>query len=46
MFDQTYTITYMREGYNDTEHDLEQLSGIIKGKLELRDFKEITDRNG
>lgn len=34
----------MREGYQDTEHDLEQVSQIIKGKLTFEDFKEITDR--
>ena len=34
----------MREGYRDTEHDLEQVSQIIKGKLTFEDFKEITDR--
>lgn len=38
------TITYMREGYEDTEHDLEQVSQIVKGKLTFEDFKEITDR--
>jgi hypothetical protein len=34
----------MREGYEDTEHDLEQVSQIMKGKLTFDDFKEITDR--
>jgi hypothetical protein len=34
----------MREGYQDTEHDLEQVSQVIKGKLTFEDFKEITDR--
>jgi hypothetical protein len=44
ILDQGVTITYMREGYEDTEHDLEQVSQIIKGKLTFEDFKEITDR--
>lgn len=44
ILDQGVTITYMREGYQDTEHDLEQVSQIIKGKLTFEDFKEITDR--
>jgi hypothetical protein len=44
VLDQGVTITYMREGYRDTEHDLEQVSQIIKGKLTFEDFKEITDR--
>jgi len=34
----------MREGYEDTEHDLEQVSQIVKGKLTFEDFKEMTDR--
>ena len=44
VLDQGVTITYMREGYRDTEHDLEQVSQIITGKLTFEDFKEITDR--
>lgn len=44
ILDQGVTITYMREGYKDTEHDLEQVSQIIKDKLTFEDFKEITDR--
>ena len=44
ILDQGVTITYMREGYEDTEHDLEQVSQILKGKLTFEDFKEITDR--
>lgn len=44
ILDQGGTITYMREGYEDTEHDLEQVSQIVKGKLTFEDFKEITDR--
>ena len=44
ILDQGVTITYMREGYEDTEHDLEQVSQIIKGKLTFEDFKEITER--
>jgi RNAse (barnase) inhibitor barstar len=43
ILDQGETITYMRKGYGDTEHDLEQVSQIIKGKLTFEDFKEITD---
>ena len=34
----------MREGYKDTENDLQQISQVIKGKLTFEDFKEITDR--
>jgi hypothetical protein len=41
---QGVTITYMREGYEYTEHDLEQVSQVIKGKLTFEDFKEIRDR--
>lgn len=44
ILDQGGTITYMREGYEDTEHDLEQVSQIVKGKLTFEDFKEMTDR--
>lgn len=44
ILDQGMTITYMREGYEDTEHDLEQVSQIVKGKLTFEDFKEMTDR--
>jgi hypothetical protein len=45
ILDQRVTITYMREGFEDTEHDLEQVSQIIKGKLTFEDFKEITDEH-
>jgi hypothetical protein len=34
----------MREGYEDTEHDLEQISKTIEGKLKFEDFNEITKR--
>ena len=44
ILDQGVTLTYMREGYKDTENDLQQISQVIKGKLTLEDFKEITDR--
>jgi hypothetical protein len=44
ILDQGVTLTYMREGYADTDHDLEQISQIMKGKLTFEDFKEITDR--
>jgi hypothetical protein len=44
ILDQGTTITYMREGYQDTEYDLEQISETIEGKLKFEDFKEITKR--
>ena len=44
ILDQGVTLTYMREGYKDTENDLQQISQVIKGKLTFEDFKEITDR--
>ena len=44
ILDQGVTLTYMREGYKDTESDLQQISQIIRGKLTFEDFKEITDR--
>lgn len=31
----------MKEGYQDTEHDLEQLSAIIEGKLTKEDFEDV-----
>jgi len=34
----------MKEGYQDTENDLLQLSGAIKGKLTKSDFKDILKR--
>lgn len=34
----------MREGNEDTEHDLERVSQIIKGKLTFEDLKEIIGR--
>lgn len=42
--DQATTITYMKEGYEDTEHDLEQLASSVKGKLTKSDFTEILKR--
>jgi hypothetical protein len=44
ILDQGVTLTYLREGYEDTEHDLEQLSDVIEGKLTKQDFKEIIKR--
>jgi hypothetical protein len=38
------TITYMKEGYEDTENDLLQLSSSLKGKLTKSDFSEILKR--
>ncbi|MCC7526407.1 MAG: hypothetical protein IT250_16385 [Chitinophagaceae bacterium] len=42
--DQSTTITYMKEGYEDTEFDLEQLASSVKGKLTKSDFSEILKR--
>ena len=44
ILDQGTTITYMKEGYQDTENDLLQLSGAIKGKLTKSDFNDILKR--
>ncbi|MGE0773391.1 MAG: hypothetical protein AB7K37_16885 [Cyclobacteriaceae bacterium] len=43
ILDQGVTITYMKEGYRDTESDLEQLSKVIEGRLTLDDFKGNVD---
>ena len=42
--DQATTITYMKQGYEDTEYDLEQLASSIKGNLTKLDFSEILER--
>ena len=34
----------MKEGYEDTEFDLMQVSSCIKGKLSRSDFQEIINR--
>ncbi len=44
VLDQGATITYMKEGYEDTEFDLEQVASSIKGKLYKSDFNEILKR--
>lgn len=44
IIDQGVTIAHMKEGYQDTEADLEQISKVIEGKLAFEDFKEISDR--
>jgi len=44
ILDQGVTLTYMKEGYEDTEYDLLQISKVIEGKLTFDDFKEISDR--
>lgn len=44
IIDQAYSITYLREGYQDTEHDLEQISRVIEGRLTRKDFSVIDDR--
>jgi hypothetical protein len=44
ILDQSVTITHMSDSSFGTENDLEQISGVIKGKLMFGDFKEITDR--
>ena len=44
ILDQGTTITYMKEGYEDTESDLLQLSGAVKGKLTKTDFNDILKR--
>ena len=42
--DQATTITYLKEGYEETEYDLEQLASSVKGKLSKSDFTEILKR--
>lgn len=44
ILDQGTTITYMKEGYEDTESDLLQISGALKGKLTKSDFNDILKR--
>jgi hypothetical protein len=44
VIDQGTTITYMKEGHEDTENDLLQLSSSLKGKLTKSDFSEILKR--
>jgi hypothetical protein len=34
----------MKEGYQDTEYDLEQLANSVKGKLTKSDFSDILKR--
>jgi hypothetical protein len=34
----------MKEGYEDTEYDLQQLAGSVKGKLTKSDFSEMLKR--
>ena len=34
----------MKEGYEDTQFDLEQLAKLVKGKLHKSDFGEIFKR--
>lgn len=41
VIDQSVTLTYMQEGYQDTESDLQQISSSIKGRLNRDDFKDI-----
>jgi len=44
VLDQSFSLTYMKEGYEDTEHDLMQVCNSVKGKLSRKDFKDIIDR--
>jgi transcriptional regulator CtsR len=44
IIDQGTTITYMKEGYEDTEYDLKQLASSVKGKLTKSDFSAILKR--
>jgi hypothetical protein len=43
--DKAVTIAYMKDGYENTEQDLEQLSQFIKGRLYKSDFKDYYLRN-
>lgn len=42
--DQAVTLTYLRDSDKGTESDLKEFSQIIKGKLDFKDFKQISDR--